>query len=108
MFRRWNQMGQAHYQRLGVESHAVPVRVRPDADERSHVEAVRSASMVFFSGGDPGHLRRTLLGSDLLRAIVEMVSRGGVYGGCSAGAMVVGEPLEDGAGITARALGHGL
>ncbi len=86
----------AHFEGMGVAARALPVRDREDAQRREFADAVASSSMVFFSGGDPGHLSRTLGGSRLLSAIEELLGAGGVYGGCSAGAMVVGEPGQSG------------
>ncbi|MGC8474486.1 MAG: Type 1 glutamine amidotransferase-like domain-containing protein, partial [Candidatus Dormibacteria bacterium] len=63
---------------------------------RDLADAVARCSLVFFSGGDPGHLSRTLAGSRLLSAVQELLAAGGVYGGCSAGAMIVGEPGRSG------------
>lgn len=108
VFERWNQMALAHYESFGIRSRVVPVRDRRDALEPGHASVVRSASMVFFSGGDPGHLHRTLIGTVLLEAIQALLERGGVYAGCSAGAMVAGDPLPGVRGLAARALGQGL
>lgn len=108
VFRRWNEMGEAHYRGLGLSAEALPVRTREDAQETRWADSVRGASMVFFSGGNPGHLKRTLEGTPLLKAIFDMVARGGIYAGCSAGAMVAGEGFAGGRGPAAAAFGQGL
>lgn len=108
VFRRWNEMGVAHYRSLGLTAEALPVRTREDAQEERWADAVRRSSMVFFSGGSPGHLKRVLEGTVLLDAIADLVERGGVYGGCSAGAMVAGEGLVGGRGPASGAFGQGL
>ena len=90
VFRRWNSQGLAHYERLGRLAVALPVRTREDAQVAANADQVRRASMVFFSGGNPSYLRQTLVGTSLLAAIGDLLRHGGVFGGCSAGAMVAG------------------
>jgi cyanophycinase len=53
---KWEQMGVAHFQRLGVE--AVPVRIRHQADANvtEHAERISKAGLVWFSGGSPVYL----------------------------------------------------
>ncbi|MHB1525851.1 MAG: Type 1 glutamine amidotransferase-like domain-containing protein [Candidatus Dormibacteria bacterium] len=96
VFGRWNSQGLAHYARLGRDAIALPVRVREDATRPEHAELVRRASMVFCSGGNPGYLHQTLAETPLLEAIRDLLRRGGVYGGCSAGAMVAGAAITAG------------
>ncbi|MGH7665713.1 MAG: Type 1 glutamine amidotransferase-like domain-containing protein [Candidatus Dormibacteria bacterium] len=89
-FARWNQMGLEHYRSLGVPARALLVREREDALRPENVEAVRRASMVFFSGGNPEYLARHLEGTPLWAALQEALAGGSIYAGCSAGAMVAG------------------
>ncbi len=96
VFSRWGRAGVEHFERMGLPARALPVRDREDAGRPEFADAVAGASLVFFSGGDPGHLSRTLGGSRLLSAIGELLDVGGVYGGCSAGAMVVGAAGQPG------------
>ena len=90
VFSRWGRAGVRHFEGLGLPARSLPVRDREDAQRHDFADAVARCSLVFFSGGDPRHLRRTLAGSRLLSAIGELLGAGAVYGGCSAGAMVVG------------------
>ncbi len=108
VFGRWNEMALAHYESIAVRATVVPVRNRQDARKAGPAAVVGAASMVFFSGGDPRHLHQTLAGSELLEAIRGLLERGGVYAGCSAGAMIVGEPLPELGGLAGRAFGQGL
>jgi cyanophycinase len=108
VFGRWNEMAMAHYGSLGVPAQVVPVRNRQDAGMARHADVVRAASMIFFSGGNPRHLRQALVGTELLEAIRQLLERGGVYAGCSAGAMIAGDPLPAVDGLVGRAFGHGL
>jgi len=94
VFERWSGKGLAHYAALGRRALALPVRTREEAELEANAAPVRRASMVFFSGGNPDYLRRTLVGTALMAAIEELLSRGGVFAGCSAGAMVAGASLN--------------
>ena len=79
------------------------------------VEAVRRAGGVFFSGGDQNRISQRLLDTPLQEALRELLARGGVVGGTSAGAacqsdiMFVGEGdegvLRAGNVVTTRGLG---
>jgi len=54
-------------------------------------EQVAAADFVYLSGGNPGYLHRTLDSTPAWDAILEVVARGGLLAGCSAGAMIQGE-----------------
>ena len=88
-FQRWAAMGIEHFGGLGAEVEAVLVRDRTEADDPANVQAVAEADLVYLSGGDPGHLLRSLAGSAVWSAALEVHGRGGVLAGCSAGAMVM-------------------
>jgi cyanophycinase len=90
VFRRWAAMGIEHFEALGAEVEAVLVRDRAEADEPASVQAVAEADLIYMSGGDPAHLYRSLSGSALWSAALDVHRRGGVIAGCSAGAMVLG------------------
>ncbi|MGC2192234.1 MAG: Type 1 glutamine amidotransferase-like domain-containing protein [Candidatus Dormiibacterota bacterium] len=95
-FARWNEMGLGHYASLDVSAQALPVRTRDDAELAAHAAAVSQASLIFFSGGNPEYLARTLEGTALWRAVLQALDGGAVYGGCSAGAMVAGAAQQSG------------
>jgi cyanophycinase len=88
--RRWASMGVDHFRSLGAEPEAIMALTRDDCFSSSWAEAARQADMIYFSGGKPGYLLRTLRGSPLWAAILEVWTRGGVLAGCSAGAMILG------------------
>lgn len=89
VFRRWATMGVEHFTSLGAEVEPVLVRDRAQADDLAAAQAVGEADLIYLSGGSPGHLRRTLEGSEVGRALVHANERGAVLAGCSAGAMVL-------------------
>ncbi len=89
VFRRWADAGVAHFRALGAEVEAVLVRDAVDADDPAYAQAVGEADLVYFSGGKPAYLLRTLVGSAVWRAALAAHARGAVLAGSSAGAMVL-------------------
>jgi len=67
---------------------------RAEADSDSFVEPIRKASGVWMLGGFPPNLVHAYLGTRTERAIKELLNRGGVVGGESAGAMIQGSWLD--------------
>lgn len=86
----WRRLGAEAARRLEVEQVYVDVRTAADADDASLVALVRGAGAIYFSGGSPSFLARTLEGSALLDAIRSEWRAGASLGGCSAGAMAIG------------------
>jgi len=70
-----------------------------NVDSLPHLESIRNATAIFFSGGDQIRLTRLLLGTQLLAEIKTFYQRGGLISGTSAGAaiqsqlMITGEEL---------------
>ena len=89
VFRRWAAMGAEHFTALGAEVEPVLVRDRLDADDEAHAQAIGEADLVYLSGGKPGHLTDSLLGTRVGAAIVAAHERGAALVGCSAGAMIL-------------------
>ncbi|MBA2381729.1 MAG: Type 1 glutamine amidotransferase-like domain-containing protein [Chloroflexi bacterium] len=89
VFRRWASMGVEHFAALGAEVEPVLVRDRFDAEDRAHVQAIGEADLIYLSGGKPGHLTETLVGSPVGAALVAAHRRGATLVGCSAGAMAL-------------------
>jgi cyanophycinase-like exopeptidase len=83
----WKRIGQEQASRLGVEASFLPVFNRADAESEEFVELVRTAALVYFSGGDPNHLANSMRETVLWKAIQENYYSGGSLAGCSAGAM---------------------
>lgn len=50
----------------------------------------RWLGMVLFSGGSPKYLAQTLTGTPVWDGVQRLLDRGGVFAGCSAGAMIAG------------------
>jgi cyanophycinase len=87
VFRRWASMGVEHFAALGAEVEPVLVRDRFDADDEAHVQAIGEADLIYLSGGKPGHLSQSLVGSPVGDALLAAHRRGATLAGCSAGAM---------------------
>jgi cyanophycinase len=104
VFERWTAMGLAHYESLGITAHALRVRTRADALEPGIASVLETASMVFFSGGSPKYLAESIDGTPLWDGVRRLLDRGGVFAGCSAGAMIAGAqgmrfPFASGLGL---------
>lgn len=87
---RWITMGIDHFTRLGAQAEGVLALDRAACDDPAHAARIRAANLVYFSGGKPDYLRRTLAGTAVWVAVREVFDRGGVLAGCSAGAMILG------------------
>ena len=86
----WRELGAAQGERIGVPTSFLPVFTREDANDPLLAARVAEAGLLYLSGGSPGHLAETLVGSLVGDAIVAHVRSGGALAGCSAGAMVLG------------------
>ncbi len=95
VFGRWASMGLAHYAELGIAAEVVQIRTREDAEDPAHVERLATASMVFFSGGNPAYLSATLAGTAFWAALRAGIDEGLAYGGCSAGVACLGDRAID-------------
>ncbi len=95
VFDRWGAKGLDHFRALGVPAQVLPLKTRADAYRMDMMEAVRSARVAYFSGGNPAHLARALIGTPFWSALVEELDRGLAYAGCSAGVACLGEMAPD-------------
>jgi len=92
---RWSKMGLEHFTRLGADVQAVPVIDAKSANDLNHASAVEDADIIYFSGGDPSYLYRTMRDSLVWQAAQKAWARGSIYAGCSAGAMILGREMPD-------------
>src|SRR5436309_391406 len=95
VFDMWANMGLAHYNRLGIPAEVVPLKTHEDADRPDVVSRLETASMAYFSGGNPAHLAAVLDGSAFWIALMDAMGRGLAYTGCSAGISCLGEQAPD-------------
>lgn len=92
---RWMQMGVEHFTRLNADVRAVSVTDNDSANQPSHAQAVEEADFVYFSGGSPLYLYETMKDSLVWKSALKVFERGGVYAGCSAGAMILGTHMPN-------------
>jgi cyanophycinase len=85
----WQDLGRAQAERIGVQSRFLPIFDRQAAFNPEFVETIKSAALVYISGGDPHYLADSLVGTPVGDAIIENWRSGGSLAGCSAGAMVL-------------------
>ncbi|HEY0319731.1 MAG TPA: cyanophycinase [Pyrinomonadaceae bacterium] len=71
-------------------------RARKTADSESFVEPLRRASGIWLSSGNPGRLANAYLDTLTQREIEAVLTRGGVVGGNSAGAIIQGSYIVRG------------
>jgi cyanophycinase len=94
-WQRWNRMGEEHFRGLNADVQALPIIDRRSADDERYVETIENADLIYFSGGNPAYLYKTMLGSQAWAAAERAWERGAVYAGCSAGAMILGKHMPD-------------
>jgi cyanophycinase len=95
VFEDWAKRGVAHFTRLGAHAEAVLIANRRDADDEALAARLRAANFIYLSGGKPDYLHRTLKNTRAFAAFTEVLERGGVVAGCSAGAMIWGEVIPN-------------
>jgi cyanophycinase len=90
----WSNLGVEHFTRLGAAQARAPrVIDRASAEDARLAAEVRDANFIYLSGGKPAYLYGSLLGTAVWGAILEVLAKGGVVAGCSAGAMIFGERI---------------
>ncbi len=95
VFERWGSLGLAHFSRLDITAEVLDLRSREDADDPRLLARLDGASAVYFSGGNPAYLSRTLAESDFLEVLLKQLDRGMAYAGCSAGVACLNETTFD-------------
>jgi cyanophycinase len=83
----WRDRGADQGARIGCEVKYLPVLTRDDAHNPQWIEEIKSAGLIYFSGGDPVHLSEVFSETPMWQAIVTAWQEGASLAGCSAGAM---------------------
>ncbi len=86
----WIRKAQRHYRRLGGEVLGIDVYKRDDTNNEVFVNQVKMCDLLYFSGGTPGYLKRTLEHSPVWETVHERYNEGIFLAGSSAGAMIMG------------------
>ena len=97
VFDKWGTMGLEHYAALQAPAEVVPLKTREDAASEELAAGLATASVVFFSGGNPAYLATTLAGTAFWTRVVAELDRGLSFGGCSAGIACLGQVAPDSA-----------
>jgi len=101
----WRARGAAQGARIDCEVIYLPVLTREDASNQKFIDQIEGAGLIYFSGGDPGHLAQIFRDSPLWAAIVKAWCSGSSLAGCSAGAMAFGGKII---GIRRSQISEGL
>jgi cyanophycinase len=86
----WRARGAEQAARIGCEVIYLPILNRDDASNQEFIDSIENAGLIYFSGGDPGHLAEIFRDTPLWSAIVQGWNAGSSLAGCSAGAMAFG------------------
>jgi len=74
----------------------VHTRIKTKANDKEFPELIRNARGIFLGGGDQDNLARIYGGTETHKAMLELLERGGVIMGTSAGATIMGSVLIGG------------
>lgn len=88
---QWIKDGVLHFKKIGAEPLGIKVLKKADTRKPMYLETVKTASFIYFSGGHPGYLYKTLKGSLLWKAVYSRFQNDIILTGSSAGAMVMGD-----------------
>jgi cyanophycinase len=99
------QNGVRHFGALGAVTRGLMALDRTDWENEAHDPDLDDADVIFFTGGDPWYLFRTVHETPLLTAILRRCAAGAILAGSSAGGMVLGGWMRERTGGWARALG---
>ncbi len=92
---RWLTLGTDHYTAMGIEPIAVPVLHAADANRPDLAALIDDVGLIYLSGGNPGHIARSLRNSIVWEAIVRSWHGGAALAGCSAGAIALTASAPD-------------
>jgi cyanophycinase len=103
---KWEQMGVAHFRRLGIEAAPVRIKDRDDANIPANAERIAAAGLVWFSGGSPVYLAQAFHETLAWQALEAANRHGAAVAGASGGLGVLNAhvPSPDSEGPTALGL----
>jgi cyanophycinase len=82
--------GVHYFQRLGAQAEAAMVIDGETARSPALTAQIKEADLLYFTGGDPVYLLETIRDSPAWNAAREVLQRGRILAGSSAGAMILG------------------
>ncbi len=95
----WESLAIQHFKNLNLNHKHIDARNRDDLNKDSVIEDMKKSNFVFFSGGSPNHLYDSIVDSDFSVELQNIENRG-IIAGCSAGAMIMGEKMIKGVGLS--------
>ncbi|HEY3210037.1 MAG TPA: Type 1 glutamine amidotransferase-like domain-containing protein [Actinomycetota bacterium] len=95
VFDRWANMGLLHYESLDIPAEVLPLKTKEDAQKPDLAAKLDTASVAYFSGGNPAYLAAVLSGSRFWSELLRAMDRGLAYVGCSAGVACLGDLVPD-------------
>ncbi|MFT3893523.1 MAG: Type 1 glutamine amidotransferase-like domain-containing protein [Anaerolineales bacterium] len=90
---RWSRMGIEHFQKLGADVTAVKIINKETANDMQYESVLENADFIYFSGGNPQYLHDTMQDTCAWKAMQRAWTRGAIYAGCSAGAMILAKRI---------------
>ncbi len=89
-YQRLIKRAEEHFAEYGYIAYEVRVLNREDAQNKEIVDQVKDATMIYFSGGDPGHLWHSVKDTYLIKTVLSLYNEGVILAGSSAGAWILG------------------
>lgn len=99
VFDGWATKGMEHFAGTGIPAEIIPLKTHEDAERPEFAKAAETASMVYFSGGNPAYLSSVLRDTLFWEAVRRGLDRGMAFAGCSAGVACLGETAPDSAAM---------
>ena len=91
--KKWIEDGIKHFKKLGTNPIGINIVSRKDANKRTSLDKLKTASIIYFSGGHPGYLFKTFQDTYSWELIESLYKNGRILVGSSAGAMILGDYL---------------
>jgi cyanophycinase-like exopeptidase len=94
-FEQQGDLGLAHFRSLGAQPWLAELRHVKSAQESDICSRLESSDLIYFAGGDAGHLVSVLRGSRAWSAVLETHRAGALVAACSSAAMAMGAQAFD-------------
>ncbi len=92
---KWLDMAQTHFDKLNVNTIRIEVTNNKEANDPIIANKIKQADWIFYSGGAPEYLFKSINNSLLWNLTLEKYKAGVLLSGSSAGAMILGNYIID-------------
>ncbi|OGK11788.1 hypothetical protein A2768_02115 [Candidatus Roizmanbacteria bacterium RIFCSPHIGHO2_01_FULL_37_16] len=89
----WINDGVKHFKKLEINPFGLNIVNRQDANKKVNLRKLKTASIIYFSGGHPGYLLEIFKHTQAWKLIETLYNNGVMLVGTSAGAMILGNYL---------------